>query len=422
MSSEVISVRGVSKSYILYGRPIDRLKHMMLGGDRFETKHALQDVSLTVHKGETVGIIGRNGSGKSTLLQIICGTLNATSGSVEVHGRLSALLELGAGFNPEFTGLENMQINGAILGMSPEEIAERRQEIIDFSGIGDAVQRPVKTYSSGMMVRLAFAISAVCEPDILVVDEALAVGDEAFQRKCFARIRELQSQGCSILFVSHSGRMITELCDRCIVMEAGEKIAEGEAKPMLGLYQKLIYAPVEQQAKLAKQIQSGDVQNESEIEQSQLRPESTLHYVSHGAEIRNPRVTDAKGNVQAILKRGKQYRFRYEVHFKKAAYKVRCGMMIKLMSGIELGGASIVPEAESIEAIEAGKILQVRFRFSAHLMPGTYFMNCGCSGEVNGERTFLHRILDACMFKVEDDDPKRTGIVDFDITSEYDYA
>ena len=208
MSSDVaIKVDNLCKCYQIYDKPRDRLFQMLMRGHRqyYREFWALTDVSFEIKRGETVGIIGRNGSGKSTLLQMVCGTLNPTSGSIQTSGRIAALLELGSGFNFEFTGRENVYMNGSVLGLSKEEIDACFDDIAAFADIGDFIEQPVKTYSSGMMVRLAFAVQATIEPDILIVDEALAVGDEKFQRKCFARLEALKARGTSILFVSHSG-------------------------------------------------------------------------------------------------------------------------------------------------------------------------------------------------------------------------
>lgn len=245
MSSEVdIRIRNLSKAYRIYERPEDRLIQMATLGRvrRFTEFPALTDISLDIRRGETVGIVGRNGCGKSTLLQIICGILQPTSGTVDVKGRIAALLELGAGFNGEFTGRENVYMNGAILGFSRDEMDARFEQIAAFAGIGDFIERPVKTYSSGMFVRLAFAVATAVEPDILVVDEALAVGDEAFQRKCFARIEAIKERGGTVLFVSHAASMIVQLCDRAVLLDGGEKILEGQPKRVTAQYQRLIYA------------------------------------------------------------------------------------------------------------------------------------------------------------------------------------
>ncbi|MEL6688446.1 MAG: ABC transporter ATP-binding protein [Pseudomonadota bacterium] len=226
-----VRVSNVSKLYRTYSKPTDRLIEAFVPkAERHREFQALKSVSFELPRGETLGIVGRNGSGKSTLLQIICGTMQPSSGEVSVQGRVAALLELGAGFNSEFTGRENVHLNATILGMRRDEIAERFDAIAAFADLGDFIDQPVKTYSSGMFVRLAFATAINTDPDILVVDEALAVGDEAFQRKCFAKIEEIQARGGTILFVSHSAGSITQLCSRAMLIDQGEVILDGRPK------------------------------------------------------------------------------------------------------------------------------------------------------------------------------------------------
>jgi len=233
-----ISVRGVGKMYRIYDRPQDRLKQMLWRGRR-QYGHefwALRDISFDVHKGETVGIIGRNGSGKSTLLQIIAGTLSPTEGEVDVKGRVAALLELGSGFNPEFTGRENVFLNGAILGISREEMEQHFDNIVAFADIGEFLDQPVKFYSSGMTLRLAFAVQAQVNPDILIVDEALAVGDFLFQHKCMSKMRELKERGTTILFVSHDTAAIKAHCNWAVMLQHGLQFATGETDEVCVTY------------------------------------------------------------------------------------------------------------------------------------------------------------------------------------------
>ena len=227
MSSEfAVRVDNLGKCYQIYERPRDRLLQMLMRGHRqyYREFWALRGVSFAVRRGETIGIIGRNGSGKSTLLQMICGTLNPTEGSIQTRGRITALLELGSGFNPEFTGEENIFMNGAVLGLSEAEMHACFDDIVDFADIGDFIRQPVKTYSSGMAVRLAFAVQAMVGPDILVVDEALAVGDAKFQAKCFDRLNQLKQRGTSILLVTHSGEQIVTHCSQAILLDNGTMV------------------------------------------------------------------------------------------------------------------------------------------------------------------------------------------------------
>lgn len=435
-TSHPITLDRISKSYLMYQKPVDRLKQMLFRGRRryFEEHHVLHDVSLTINKGETVGIVGTNGSGKSTLLQIICSTLTASSGKMHINGRISALLELGAGFNPEFTGLENARLNAAILGLSEEEIEQKLPEIEEFAAIGEMIKHPVKTYSSGMYVRLAFSVAIATDPDILVIDEALAVGDEAFQRKCFDRLRTIQQRGGTILFVSHSDATIIELCNRAILLDQGTLLCSGDPKSVVNNYHKLLYAPEEQRSIIRQKLMQGidfgkskpqnNAINPSSKESKEalfdpsLTPETQVSYASIGATITNPHIEDMEGNPVNILQPNQRYQYRYEVSFAKDAYHVKCGMMLKTKSGIALMGATTHQEGKEIPHVQAGEILSVQFIFLNLLNHGTYFTNAGCSAIINGERQSLHRILDAVMFKVQaNTDSTITGMIDFQVES-----
>lgn len=235
----IIDIKHLNKVYSLYDKPIDRLKEVLsVTHKSYHREHyALNDISLSIQKGESVGIIGKNGSGKSTLLKIITGVLNPTSGEVTIKGKISALLELGAGFNPEYTGLENIYLNGTMMGYSRAEMDERVDDIVAFADIGDFIQQPVKTYSSGMFARLAFAVSINVEPDILIVDEALAVGDTRFQIKCIDKMKELKSMGTTILFVSHATEQIKRFCNKAVWLQNGVVRQVGEASEIVDVYE-----------------------------------------------------------------------------------------------------------------------------------------------------------------------------------------
>ncbi len=435
-SDVVIAADGVSKIYAVFDSPLDRLKQGIFRGRRqfYHEFTALRDVSFSVHKGDTLGIVGRNGSGKSTLLQLLCGTLTPTAGAVHVNGTISALLELGTGFNPNFTGKENIYLNAAILGLSKKETTERYDAITAFADIGAYINQPVKTYSSGMVVRLAFAVAVAVEPDILIVDEALAVGDEAFQRKCFARIEQMQARGCTILFVSHSPRMVLELCDSALLLDQGELLYRGAPKAVISEYQKLIYAPEEKRAALREALKEAveEEKHEAAAEAPEavapapeakddayfdphLVPQSTVEYAANGAEIAAPRITERNSGKEVnVLKRGERYCYQYEVMFHEAAEKVRFGMMLKTKSGVVLGGTGSSSFDKTIPQIAAGSRVQVRFTFACLLTEGSYFTNAGCSAEKDGERQQLHRILDAYMFYVmPEGDIRQAGPVDF---------
>jgi lipopolysaccharide transport system ATP-binding protein len=444
-----IRVSNLSKNYQIYETPRDRLKQFVLprlqrmAGQApkqyYREFRALNDVSFEVRKGETVGIIGRNGSGKSTLLQIICGTLTPTDGTVETRGRIAALLELGSGFNPDFTGRENVYLNASVLGLPQEEIEMRFDDIAAFADIGDFIDQPVKTYSSGMVVRLAFAVAINVDPEILIIDEALSVGDELFQRKCFSRIEAIRATGATILFVSHAGSTIVELCDRAVLMDAGEKLATGLPKQIVGRYQKLLYAPAEKRDVIRKQIRNSfqlatpigqdadevSFETESTLRHDayelkatfdpNLKPSSTIRYEPHGALIEDPKILTLNGEEVNNLLRGKPYRYVYTVRFMTVANNVRFGMLIKTIAGVELGGAeSAVSFANAIPLVEAGERFQVEFRFNAHLNSGVYFMNAGVLGQVGQEDGYLHRLVDIAMFRIlPSTDSYATAIVDF---------
>lgn len=436
MSSEVaIDARNLSKIYRIYERPEHRLIQMAtLGRVRhFKEFAALTDVSLTVNRGETMGIVGRNGSGKSTLLQMICGTLQPNSGSVSVKGRIAALLELGAGFNGEFTGRENAYMNGAILGIGREEMDARFDDIAHFAGIGDFIERPVKTYSSGMFVRLAFAVATAVEPDILVVDEALAVGDEAFQRKCFARIEAIKERGGTILFVSHGAQTILQLCDRAVLLDAGEKLLEGEPKLVVSQYQRLVNVEGTAANETRKYIRSlaasaqaddtdatlpssltephsaahsfrkpgNSVPDEPAWLDPTLLPTSTVQYEERGAKITKLRIETAEGREVNVLSLGRRYRLLYDAQFSQPAERVIFGFQIKTVSGLALGGAnSLDVKPAQLAHAAAGAVARIEFEFECRCMPGVYLMDVGIMGSQGDQTHFLHRILDAAIFRV----------------------
>ncbi len=419
-TAPTIDVRSVSKVFNVYKRPIDRLKQAVFRGRRtfFTPFAALHDVNLQVPRHQTVGIIGENGSGKSTLLQIIAGLLPPTTGTVAVDGRVSALLELGAGFNPAFTGRENIYMNGAILGLDRAEIDERFDEIVRFSGLEAFLDRPVETYSSGMFVRLAFSVAVCVDPDILIVDEALAVGDEAFQRKCFARIEEMQDRGATILFVSHAAGMITQLCDRAVLLDRGQIVADGAPKAVIAQYRRLSHAQGADRDLVRAEIMESDFSREQAQEGNipELLSQSRVEYVRAGAHIENVRMESLEGRPLNVLLRGRRYIFAYDVTFDDDAEAVHFGMLIKTLNGLDLGGRASQNRKLSAPDFKAGTRVSVIWEFSCSLAPSTYFVNAGVSGHRDGERRSLHRIMDAFMFQVApDDDDSVTGRVDFDI-------
>lgn len=440
MDDLAISVHNVSKCFRRYQHPTDRLKELLFPSKKqYAEFWALRNVSLEVPRGQTLGIVGRNGSGKSTLLQIIVGTLMPTSGNLQVNGRISALLELGSGFNPEFTGRQNVFFSGQLLGLTKPEIEERFDDIASFADIGDFIDQPAKTYSSGMFVRLAFAVATSVDPDILVVDEALAVGDEAFQRRCFSRIAALQSQGSTTLFVSHSASKVVELCDRALLLDHGEALLAHEPKFTIDRYHKLIYAPPERLESFREEIRntpdlppdlpetptpepspsttaSGEVSLsplDEDFYDPNLVPKNTISYIPRGAKILNPHIETPDGRMVNHITGRQEYVYTYHVTFYKTAYRVRFGMLVKTVSGLELGGASFTAASQEIERVDPNTTIEVRFDFRCLLNPGAYFLNAGVSGTVDGQFTYLARGIDIAMFRVRpEQDSFASGIVD----------
>ena len=437
-----IKVENLRKCYQIYEQPRHRLMQMLCRGRKqfYREFWALKDVSFEIRKGETVGIIGRNGSGKSTLLQMICGTLNPTQGSILTNGRIAALLELGSGFNPEFTGRENIFMNASILGLNQAQTEAKYDEIVAFSEIGEFINQPVKSYSSGMVMRLAFAVAIQIDPDVLVVDEALSVGDERFQRKCFSRLETLRAGGATVLFVSHSAEQIVQLCDRALLLDAGQMLEDGKSKRVVGHYQKLLYAPEEKRLSIREGILQGkghvdvseqdkkDVPNESVADQEKdkalydpdLKPTSTVEYATHGAYIREPGIYTISGQPINNLVVDEYYQYIYTVDFKNSAAAVRFGMLIKSITGAELGGASSSRTGQDgLAFVEAGMKVKVIFQFQCRLNPGTYFLNAGVLGVMDGAEVYLHRLLDAAMFRVIPvPDSAQTGTVSFDCSAQ----
>ena len=436
-----IRVDNLSKCYQIYASPRDRLKQFVLPRlQRLASQSpnvyyrefwALNNVSFEVKRGETVGIIGRNGSGKSTLLQMICGTLNPTHGSIETRGRIAALLELGSGFNPEFTGRENVYMNAAVLGLSKDEIDARFDDIASFADIGDFIEQPVKTYSSGMTVRLAFAVQVAIDPEIFVVDEALAVGDEKFQRKCFARLESLKSKGSSILFVSHSSGSIVELCERTLLLDHGTRLMLGPAPEAIRAYQKLMYAPFDVQKRLIQEYLASDRlgettqddynpsgllsdDNKEDINQIEftivsngqsldafdpgLEPETTTVYPIQGAVIDSIHIANSNGQVVNILQPGGHYKFVVSGRFLTDFEGVFFGIHIKSVSGVIITGQRFPEEGSYYENVVAGENLEISFSFRMSLLPGVYFAGGGIWS--SQEPNCAHRIVDALMFRV----------------------
>ena len=428
MSSEVaIEVSNLSKSYKLFSTPGRRfMQPFMRNRELFTSVEVLKDIDLTIYKGETVGIVGANGAGKSTLLSIIAGVLGYDKGEVVVNGRVSALLSLGTGFVPDLTGRENIFMNATMLGMSRKETEDQLENILEFAAIGEYINQPIRTYSSGMYARLAFSVAIHTNPEILIIDETLSVGDEAFQRKCFGRIDELKTQGVTILFVSHSAGSVLELCDRAVMLSGGKRLLTESPRNVLGYYQKLVYAAGDKRKKILKEIErfdSGETINTDNSEEGNvdlnteilsdrfdqnLKPESTIIYESRGATIKNARFTNKKGQRLNVMQSNGEYYYVYNVKFDTDIVGARFSMLLKTINGLEIGALWTAPRGEGLN-VSAGETVTIKFPVKFPLREGTYFSNSGVTGFLDGEYVTLHRIIDACIFKIL---PQNSGVGD----------
>ena len=428
-----ISVNDVSKMYKLYDNPMDRLKES-LGLSRkkkYKEHYALNHVSFQVHKGETVGIIGTNGSGKSTILKIITGVLSPTAGEIAVNGRISALLELGAGFNGEYSGLENVYLNGSMIGFSREEIDAKLQSILDFADIGEFIHQPVKTYSSGMFVRLAFAVAINIDPEILIVDEALSVGDVFFQAKCYRKFEEFKEMGKTILFVSHDLSSIGKYCDRVVLLNKGEKLAEGGAKEMVNLYRRVLVnqyddADLEEGAENAEAGQDGQLtdgtagENVSKKEHAgggramkdslNLNPK-VLEYGSKLGEIVDFAIRDDTGMITNVIEKGKEFSVQMKVRFQADVNDPIFAFTLKDLKGTEITGTNTMYEHTPVKPQKAGDVREITFKQIMPLEAGEYMLCLGCTGYKDGDFTVFHRLYDVCNLTVITD-KKAVGYFD----------
>lgn len=382
-----IRVENLSKVYKLYNSPVDRLKESLhpLRRRYHHDFYALNDVTFEIKKGESVGIIGKNGSGKSTLLKILTGVLTPTSGKVSVNGKVSALLELGAGFNPELTGLENVYFNGMLMGYSREEMDERLDDILSFADIGEFVQQPVKTYSSGMFVRLAFAVAVNVEPEILIIDEALAVGDLAFQAKCFDKIHRMKATGTTILFVTHSMSTFLQLCNHGFLLNDGVVIASGEPKDISTIYNKL----VNEMMSIAKINTEKHEYRRKEIAQSNSLIDLSKFNVEHKygtseAEILEVKVFNHLGQESLALETGNCFRISLKIYFHKEVSNLSVAVMIRTIQGLNLLGIhSFHDKLAEIKNNKCGDCLCVYLESIMLLNPGKYLIHVGIADVIN---------------------------------------
>ena len=401
MNETAIKIERISKKYQLYDKPLDRLKEALhIGGRKqyHQEYEALSDVDLSVLVGETVGIIGTNGSGKSTLLKIITGVLQATGGTVVVNGRVSALLELGAGFNMEYTGIENVYLNGTMTGFSKEEIDLKLDAILEFADIGEFINQPVKTYSSGMFVRLAFAVAINIDPEILIVDEALSVGDVFFQAKCYKKFEEFKKQGKTILIVSHDLGSVSKYCDKVMVLHKGKKLAEGKPKKMIDLYKKLLVG----QTANTTSSKSGRAYTPEWKQQMQLNPKVSS-YGNAAAEIYDYCTVNEQHLITGILQKGELFVIKMRVKFHQDVSEPIFAFTIKDSRGTEITGTNTMYEQVFFADPKCGETRQVTFTQEMNLQGGEYLVSLGCTGYHDGTFDVYHRLYDAFSITVVSD-------------------
>ena len=408
MSDTAIKITNLTKIYKLYARYRDRLKDSLGLSKKAQYKehYALKNVDMEVKTGESVGIIGVNGSGKSTILKIITGVLNPTAGDVEINGRISALLELGAGFNMEYTGLENVYLNGTMMGFTKQEIDERLQDILDFADIGDFVHQPVKTYSSGMFVRLAFAVAINIDPEILIVDEALSVGDVFFQAKCYHKFEEFKKMGKTILFVSHDLTSIAKYCDRVVLLNKGVKLAEGNPKDMVNMYKKLLVHQLDEETleDVSGKSAIGEKSADGKAWKNNFEVNPTVtDYGEKQAEIVDFAIIDQYGAYSSIIEKGSVYKVKAKIHFHETVKNPIFTITIKNKQGTDITGTNTMFERIETGTVNAGEDRIVTYEQQMNLQGGDYLLSLGCTGYVGDNFVVYHRLYDLVSFNVLSD-------------------
>ena len=388
-----IEVRDVTKIYRLYNKPSDRLLETLCPKkSRHRDFYALNGVSFNVEKGTTVGVIGTNGSGKSTILKIITGVLTPSAGEVKVNGTVSALLELGAGFNMEYTGLENIYMNGTMMGFTRQQMEEKLPEILAFADIGEFVDQPVKSYSSGMFVRLAFALAINVEPDILIVDEALSVGDVFFQAKCYHKMEEIRKRGTTIVMVTHDMSSIIKYCDKVVLLNRGDKLAEGEPGKMVDLYKKILVGlnPEEDESVKNEGNHSGQLRWLDSLEENP----GHMNYGDGSASIVDVGIFDEQGRLTNQIFKGSELTIRTKVQFAKPVDMPIFSFTFKDKKGTELTGTNTMYEKIQVTPAKSGDVYEVSFRQRMTLQGGEYLLSVGCTGFESGEFVVYNRLYD----------------------------
>lgn len=415
MSDNIVSIKNLNKEYKMYHRKRDRLIEALIPNcKRHGTFKALQDFNLELKKGEILGVLGKNGAGKSTLLKMVTGVVAPTSGEIIVNGKISSLLELGTAFNPELTGIENIYQHGQVMGLSKEKIEETKQEIIDFADIGDHLYQPVKTYSSGMFARLAFACAINVDPDVLIVDEVLSVGDMAFQLKCFKKFEQFKKKGKTILFVTHSITDVLKNCTRAIIINKGKKIFDGDVKEGVEKYKKIIVGLDPEQSKVASIseeeilkdpniiLNKGNKKNETKTWKENFNENpNVIDYGNGKAEVIDYGMFDTKGNCVAVIENDKEVVLKSKIKFNEDVNEPIYTMTVKDFKGLEITGTNTMYEGKINGKMKKGDIVEVEFKQILNLAPGKYTLSFSCTRfNERGELEVLNRKYDALLVEV----------------------
>ena len=412
-----IAVDHISKVYKLYDKPMDRMVEALglTKKKKYREHFALSDVSFQVKKGECVGIIGTNGSGKSTILKIITGVLNPTGGTLTVNGRIQALLELGAGFNMEYTGIENIYLNGTMNGFTEQEIESRMQDILDFADIGDYVKQPVKTYSSGMFVRLAFSVAINIDPEILIVDEALSVGDVFFQAKCYHKFEEFKKMGKTIIFVSHDLSSVSKYCDRVVLLNQGVKLGEGSPKEMIDDYKRVLVGQYELPESKSESSLLNDEQIQVAVQKKAAKQDTSklLEYGTKEAVIEQFYMTDDRGTESKSIIKGSEFTIHMKVRFMADLPAPIFAFSIKTVKGTEITGTNTMFEKAFLEPVKAGAVKNITFTQKMSLQGGEYLLSFGVTGYDGNDFQVYHRLYDALDLTVISD-KNTVGFYDMD--------
>ena len=402
-----IKIDHLSKVYKIFDKPTDRVKEALNPFKKRYSKdfYALNDVSLTIKKGETVGIIGKNGAGKSTLLKIITGVLTPTAGNIQVNGRIASLLELGAGFNPEMSGIENIYMNGTIMGYTKEEMDERLQDIIDFADIGEFINQPVKMYSSGMFARLAFAVNAFVEPDILIVDEALSVGDMGFQAKCYRKFDELREKGVTILLVTHDLGSVLQFCNHAVFLANGSKAAEGKPREIVDVFKRTMSK--------AEDIEMSQVTGSPCPRQETLGGlpwksnfvinDSLLEYGDKALEIEDFKIVNAAGELTSTIRNDEEVTISIKIRARHTVEEPIVAFSIKDVKGTELVGTNTLLNDIQMDVFQAGKSYILSFKQHIPLRAGKYILSLGCTKFIKDDLHIYHRLYDVVVLDILSD-------------------